>query len=121
MKTYTLCLFAALALLLSISGCYMKPVRHLAADVALLKVGETTREDVVVFLGEPDEVKEIGDGVSKWLYLEKDQSLLRKTPLIGKSIGSSVFHRAVVTLKDDIVIDAIYTSSENREKDWADD
>ncbi len=121
MKMYHFCYLAVLVLLLSISGCYMKPVRHLAADIALLRVGETTQEDVVVFLGEPDEEKQINDAVVKWLYVDKDQSLLYKTPLIGESIGSSVYRRAVVTIKNGIVVDAIYTSSDNSTRDWADD
>ena len=50
--------FLVLTLLAGISGCYINPVRHLASDAALLKVGESTKEDVLVFLGEPDEQQE---------------------------------------------------------------
>lgn len=121
MRICKICSLAALVLLLSISGCYVKPVRHLASDIALLRVGETTQEDVVVFLGNADEEKQISDGVVKWLYVDKEQSLLTKTPLIGDSIGSTVFRRAVVTIKDGIVVDATYTSSDSRARDWADD
>ena len=41
-----LVIIALVTALVTISGCYITPVRHLAADVSLLKVGESTAEDV---------------------------------------------------------------------------
>jgi len=114
-------LLVMLALTLILTGCYNKPVRHLASDIALLKIGESTEEDVIIFLGEPDEQKEYGDNVSKWLYQDKEKSLLRSTPLIGEKIGTSAVRRAVVTLENGIVVDTRYTLSENDDLDWADD
>jgi len=113
--------FALLIVFLALSGCYMKPVRHLAADVALLKVGETTQEDVIIFLGEPDEVQEAAGGAQNWLYVDRDKSLMAKTPLIGSKVGTTEFKRAVVTVKDGIVIDAVYSSTSDNEPDWAKD
>lgn len=110
-----------LTLLAGVSGCYVNPVRHLASDAALLKVGESTKEDVLVFLGEPDEQQEVGEGVEKWLYREKEMSLMEKTPLVGKRIGSPEYHYVVVTLRNGIVADCVYSSSDEDEMDWAKD
>lgn len=118
-KTWTFLL--ALVVFTGISGCYVTPVRHLASDAALIKVGESTKEDVLVFLGEPDEQKNVGQGVEKWLYREKKTSLMEKTPLIGKHVGSPEYHHVVVTLRNGIAVDCIYSSSDEDELDWAKD
>lgn len=121
MKNQIFSFFIILVLLFSISGCYSKPVRHLASDIALIKVGTSTEEDVEIFLGEPDEKQELDGGVVKWLYIDKNQTLMQKTPLIGKQIGAPVFHRAVVTLQGGIVTDTTYSVSDEDEMDWTDD
>jgi hypothetical protein len=114
--------FLLLFLALSIfSGCYTKPVRHLASDIALLQVGKSTREDVVVFLGEPDEQQELGEGVQKWLYREKNMSLLQKTPLVGSKIGAPEFNQVVVTLRNGVVSACDYSYSDEDDMDWAKD
>jgi hypothetical protein len=105
----------------AVSGCYTKPVRHLASDVALLKIGESTDEDVLIFLGDPDERQELGGGVEKWLYKDKEMSFLEKAPLIGKHVGSPEYRKAVVTLTKNIVTEVVYTSSDADDMGWADD
>lgn len=111
----------ALIALVAISGCYTTPVRHLASDVSLLKVGESTEEDVLVFLGEPDEQQELGAGVEKWLYKDKEMSFLEKAPLIGKRLGSPEYRQVVVTISNNIVTEVVYSSSDADDMDWADD
>ncbi len=103
------------------SGCYNTPVRHLAADVALLKVGQTTGEDVVVFLGEPDERQELAAGVEKWIYFDKEMTVWEKTPVVGKRIGAPEYKLAMVTITNNIVTEVIYTSYDKDDLDWEDD
>lgn len=105
----------------ALTGCYNTPVRHLAADVALLKVGESTEEDVLIFLGPPDEQQELAAGVEKWLYNDKHMTFLEKAPLVGKRFGSPEYRRVVVTLKNKIVIEVVYSSSDPDDFGWADD
>lgn len=107
--------------LVAISGCYSTPVRHLAADVALLKVGESTEEDVLIFLGAPDEQQELAAGVEQWLYNDKHMTLLEKAPLVGKRIGSPEYRQVVVTIKNKIVTEVVYSSSDADDLGWADD
>lgn len=107
-----------LTFLAGVTGCYTTPVRHLASDAALLKVGESTKEDVLVFLGEPDEQQEVGAGVEKWLYREVEKTLLEKTPLIGKYTGTPEYHALVVTLHKGIVAECVYSSTDKDEMKW---
>lgn len=107
--------------LAGLTGCYTEPVRHLAADVALLKVGQTTGEDVLVYLGEPDERQELGAGVEKWIYFDKKMTVLEKTPLVGKRLGSPDYKLAMVTITNNIVTEVDYTSYDKDDLDWEDD
>ena len=117
---FSLVVFMVL-LLGAISGCYNTPVRHLAADVALLKVGQTTGEDVVVFLGEPDERQELAAGVEKWIYFDKEMTVWEKTPVVGKRIGAPEYKLAMVTITNNIVTEVVYTSYDKDDLDWEDD
>ena len=120
--SFRLLVVVALAVaLVSISGCYNTPVRHLASDVSLLKVGESTAEDVLVFLGAPDEQEELDGGVEKWLYADKEMTLLEKAPLIGKRLGSPEYKQVVVTITNNIVSKVVYSSTDEDDLDWADD
>lgn len=113
-----LLLFLALS---ALGGCYTKPVRHLASDIALVQVGKSTPQDVVVFLGEPDEQQDLDDGVQKWLYREKNVGLLQKTPLVGSKFGSPIYNQVVVTIKNGVVSACDFSHSDESEMDWAKD
>ena len=116
-----LVILALVSVLGTVSGCYNTPVRHLAADVSLLKVGESTAEDVLIFLGAPDEQQELGNGEEKWLYKDKEMSFIEKTPVIGKRLGSPTYRQVVVTLANNIVSDVVYSASDDDDLNWADD
>ncbi len=72
-----------LAASLALSGCYNKPVRHLASDAALLKIGKSSSEDVLIYMGDPDEQKVLADGVEKWLYKKEQRTFFEKIPYVG--------------------------------------
>ncbi len=115
------CCYLLLSMVFMLSGCYNKPVRHLAADASLLIVGESTKEDVLIFLGDPDEQQDLGDGVEKWMYENKDMSLFEKTPFIGRQFGSPEYQRVVVTLTRGVVAKCTYSADDEDDLDWADD
>ena len=121
LRTNFFLLFFVAVILANIAGCYNKPVRHLASDVALLKVGVSTEEDVLVFLGEPDEQQELGEGVETWLYRDKQMTMLEKAPLVGKRLGSPEYKVVMVTITNKIVTKVLYSSSDADDMDWADD
>jgi len=115
--------FLALSLLLIITsaGCYMKPVRHLASDVALVQVGKSTKEDVTIFLGEADDVAQDKDGRELWHYRDKNTNLLQKTPLVGKSFGSPELIHVVVAFTGGVVSSCDFSLSDADDLSWAKD
>lgn len=121
MNPFKKCIFIMLLAAFSLSGCYITPVRHLAADIALVQVGQSTREDVLIFLGDPDEQQVLGDGVEKWLYMQTKLSTVEKTPLVGKYFGAPEVNRVLITFTNGIVSDSVFSSSDKDELDWADD
>lgn len=104
-----------------LTGCYNKPVRHLASDVALLKIGESGRDDVLTFLGEPDEQIVLKDGVEKWVFTEYEKSALKEAPVVGKYFGKPNYGKVTVILKNNIVVDCIYGAWKHNDNAWADD
>jgi hypothetical protein len=111
----------AMVVMLSLSGCYTTPVKHLSADVALIQVGKTTEEDALVFLGQPDKSKELADGRTQWLYEAQRSSLMEKTPWVGEYFGSPSVQRVVLTFKNGIVSDIRFAESDQDDLGWSDD
>lgn len=104
-----------------LSGCYNKPVRHLASDAALLKIGKSVSEDVLIYLGDPDEQKSLADGVEKWLYKKEERTLLEKIPYAGRQFGTPEYSQVVVTLVNGIVTECVFSLSDEDDAGWADD
>lgn len=115
---YLILLLASAFLL---SGCYTKPVRHLASDVVLIKVGESDREEVLTYLGEPDEQEVLAAGVEKWIYKEEEHSALKKAPMVGRYFGAPDYGTVTIVFKGDIVVECLYGEYDHEELDWADD
>lgn len=111
----------ALSLTLMLGGCYGKQVRNLASDAALIKVGESTRQDVLTFLGEPDNQESSDTGLEKWVFFEKEQSRLKNTPLVGKYFGEKNEGMVTIVLKGDQVVACEYGAIDHETMKWADD
>jgi len=114
-------MFCLLTVFFILTGCYNRPVRHLSSDAALLRIGESSSEDVLIYLGDPDEQEMVADGVEKWLYKKKDMSLFERIPYAGKYIGAPEYSRVVVTIDHGIVTDCRFSQSDEDDLDWADD
>ncbi len=110
-----------LSTVLILSGCYTTPVRHLASDVGLIEVGQSSREEVLTFLGEPDDQEVIGEGVEKWTYREYESSMVKSAPLVGKYFGPKNYGTVTVIIKNDVVVKCVYGAYDHKEFDWADD
>ncbi len=96
-------ILVGLTLLLFLSGCYTKPVRHLASDASLIKIGESTRVDVLQYLGEPNGRRNVGPGVEEYMYHEDKRNLLQRSPVIGSMMDAEGYELLIVTLTGDIV------------------
>ncbi|HBI14923.1 MAG TPA: hypothetical protein DDY20_05325 [Desulfobulbaceae bacterium] len=114
-------ILAGLALLLMLGGCYTKPVRHLASDASLIRAGESTRQDVLRYLGEPNGRRTVSSGVEEFVYYEERRSLMQRTPLIGPFIGSEGNEMLMLTLTGDLVTDSVFRTFREDERDWAND
>ncbi len=120
MRRFAVLLISVL-LLMVMSGCYNHPVRHLASDVGLIKAGETTRQEVISLLGDPDSTRMVSATTEEWTYYDEDKSLLQKTPLMGGAFSSKGYNTVVLLLNGDIVTAARYGAYNKDEFDWQDD
>ncbi|MFV0436270.1 MAG: hypothetical protein ACK5PS_02600 [Desulfopila sp.] len=111
----------ALLTVTALTGCYNTPVRHLASDAALIRVGESTRTDVLTYLGEPDEQDVLGKGTEKWIYREYERSVVKDAPLVGKYFGKPDWNQVTVILTDNVVTECTYGAWESENDAWADD
>jgi hypothetical protein len=105
----------------AVSGCYNKPVRHLASDAALIKIGESNRNDVLTYLGEPDEQVILGKGMEKWVFTEYEDSAFKNAPVVGKYFGEPDYGTVTIILKDNVVVDCVYGAWEFDSQAWTDD
>lgn len=119
--TLILRLLVCSMIMLFMSGCSNKPVRHLASDASLVKEGVSTKEDVLTFLGDPDARQMISATTERWIYYEENESDFQKTPYIGKLFGSSGYDQIVVTFEGETAIDCRFSSFDSDEFDWSDD
>jgi outer membrane protein assembly factor BamE (lipoprotein component of BamABCDE complex) len=90
------------------TGCAKKNVRHLASDVCLVSPEKTTKEQVLTYLGQPDEQYEMADGSETWIYYDVQKTALRNTPYIGDKLGEKKYETVKVTFRGDIVQTSVY-------------
>lgn len=84
------------------------PVRHLSSDVCLVMPEKTTREEVISFLGEPDQKMTTAENQELWLYLKANKSFLRKMPMVGDQLGTEDYETVTVTFAGDRVRTCLY-------------
>jgi hypothetical protein len=100
-KTPLLCLLTFMVLSL---GCTSKEyVRHLASDACLITPQHSTKQDINAYLGPPDKKQALADGGEEWTYFQEKKSLLRKTPYVGKKLGSENFDVMIIVFHGDTV------------------
>lgn len=109
-------------LVLAILGaCSSKQVRHLASDASLVKAGESTKEDVLTYLGDPDSQQMISATSERWIYNEERQSAVQKIPFVGNMFSAKNYSRIVVTFEGENVVEVRFSSFDSDEFDWSDD
>ena len=107
-KRFLMAAMLCLALFMGIGGCAKKNVRHLASDVCLVNPEQSTKEQVLAYLGLPDEQYELAEGGEIWVYYDEEKTVLRDTPYIGEKIGEKNYETVKVTFKGDIVQTCVY-------------
>lgn len=90
------------------NSCQGQPVPHLTAKAVGLDEGMSKKE-VKNYLGEPD-FRRNTSKEKKWIYYHVNKSLLRKTPLLGRFMGSAQVDVVSVEFRQEKVIDFQYQS-----------
>ncbi|MDF1577957.1 MAG: hypothetical protein RQ753_06770 [Desulfurivibrionaceae bacterium] len=103
--------------LLLTAGCVgaSSPVRHLSSDICLVMPEQTTREEVISFLGEPDRKMTTDENLELWLYLEVNRSFARKMPLVGDKLGTQNYEAVTVTFNGELVSTCLYRQFDESE------
>ena len=114
-KWYIMAIALCGAFFMSMVGCAKKNVRHLASDVCLVTPEVSSKEQVLTYLGQPDEQYEMVDGSETWFYYEVKKDMLNKTPYIGDRLGDKKYETVKVTFAGDIVQTCIYRSLSEEE------
>ena len=108
MKSFkTISIAIALFFIIFLVGCQSKQVRHLASDVCLLSPG-VTQQEVLTYLGVPNERRLNEQGNEIWLYFQVNKSFLRKTPFIGGKLGDEDYDMVTITFFNEAVSTCVY-------------
>lgn len=110
-----------ISVLLLIAGCYSKPVRHLASDASLIKKGESSRQEVLRYLGEPDGQRTVAPGVEEYVYFENVRNTVQRAPIVGSWMGVEGYETLIVTFTGDLVTDLEFRTFKEKDREWADD
>jgi len=114
-------LVIAFSVLLLLAGCYSKPVRHLASDAGLIKAGESTRQDVLRYLGEPNGHRTVAPGVEEFVYFEDKRDLVQRAPVVGSWMDAEGYEMLVITLTGNLVTGSEFRTFRKKDRAWADD
>jgi hypothetical protein len=106
-----------MTLLLLLCSCYNKPVRHLASDASLIKAGESTKVEVLQYLGEPNGHRKVGTGIEEYVYHEEKRNILQRTPVIGSMMDDEGYEILIITLTGDLVTDSEFRTFKKGEMD----
>jgi len=99
----------AITLSLNLGGCGSKePVCHIASDISLIIPNQTSKAEILSYLGPPAKKRSLQDDEEEWLYFQSYNSLMRTMPLVGKKMGDCQFDLAIIRFKGDIVSSSQY-------------
>ncbi len=108
-------------LALFLAGCSTTPTRHLVSDVCMIKAGQTSRQDVLALMGDPDSKRMISADTEEWVYYEEARATMQDAPLVGGAFDPDGYNMVVITLSGNTVATCRYSGFEDDEFDWQDD
>jgi hypothetical protein len=100
------------------AGCSFTPVRHLASDAALIQPGESTLEDVLRYLGQPDGRRTVAPGVEELLYAEERKGGLSSLPLLDRVVDPDSHEMVLVTLERNVVTNCEFRLIRKKDRAW---
>ncbi|MDA8163828.1 MAG: hypothetical protein M0017_02170 [Desulfobacteraceae bacterium] len=108
-------LLLVLLLAFPLAGCHHQPIPHLSSDACLLEPGHTTRQEVLAYLGTPDQRRMDPQNGETWIYYHANKSFLRRAPYVGQKLGEEQFDVVTVTFQGDLVRTCAYRSLNEKE------
>ena len=101
--------YTLLCVSLFLCGCSTKPyVRHLASDASLIIPQQTTKKQILAFMGQPDQKRVFTANSEEWTYFQVNKSMLRKAPYVGDKMGSESFDVVMIVFDGDIAQNNTY-------------
>ncbi|MDR0476522.1 MAG: hypothetical protein LBH14_01090 [Desulfobulbaceae bacterium] len=116
-RRFLLPLFACVVLLVT-SCATSQPVRNLASDASLIKPGQTSSQEVIHLIGEPDQRQAGGNGQETWIYHEKETSWVKKAPLVGRLFNPHKEESLTLVIRDNVVASSRYGSLAYNKPGW---
>lgn len=107
--------------ILGLGGCSSVPTRHLVSDVAMIKAGDTSRQELLDLMGEPDSKRMLDADTEEWIYYQEDRATLQDTPLIGDVFDPDGYSMVMITFSGDVVKTCRYRGHDEDEFDWQGD
>ncbi len=113
--------FTIVFLTLFMAGCSGTPTRHLVSDAVMIKAGQSSRDDVLELMGDPDSMRMVTPETEEWVYYEEDRSVMQDTPFVGGSFDPDGYNMVVLTFSGNTVASCRYSGLDDDEFDWKDD
>jgi hypothetical protein len=109
------------AVLLLASCAGGPPVRNLASDAAMIKAGQTSRQELTQLLGEPDQRQPGAKGQEIWIYHEKEKSRIKTAPVVGRLFTPRREETLTVVIRDNVVFSSQYGAFAYDQQSWNND
>ena len=105
-RSFTCCILLIIGS--AIAGCASGHyIRHLASDASLVTPEQSSKKDVLSYLGSPDN-RQTGANGEIWIYYQPNKSLLRKLPYLGNMMGYENYEVVIITFKGELVKSCTY-------------
>ncbi|RUM38491.1 MAG: hypothetical protein DSY57_02505 [Desulfobulbus sp.] len=115
-------LLLVLSMLLLLGGCSSKePVKHLAAEAAMIQPGVTTKTALLATLGQPNGRRTVSPGVEEYVYYADRKGMFSGMPVVGSWLGNKGYEMIIVTLHGNLVTDCQFRTFSESDQDWVHD
>jgi outer membrane protein assembly factor BamE (lipoprotein component of BamABCDE complex) len=100
--------FIIITFIFFLYSCATKPGPNLASKASLIHPKQTTKAEVLQFLGPPVQIFTFPDGKEEWYYYYRVRNFWEKIPIVRSYKGQDYTEVLKVVIKGEEVIDCIY-------------
>jgi hypothetical protein len=87
----------------------------------MIKTNQTSRQDVLKLMGDPDSKRMLGPDTEEWVYYEEARATMQDAPLVGGVFDPDGYNMVVITFSGNTVATCRYSGFEDDEFEWQDD